>query len=58
MLFTTFVSSNQLMAVIPAALLEEPTDVQIVVLTGDSMGMSDGFFGYPKSNSVTFTVTH
>jgi hypothetical protein len=58
MLFTTFVSSNQLTAVIPAALLEEPTNVQIVVLTGDSMGMSDGFFGYPKSNSVTFTVTH
>jgi hypothetical protein len=31
--------------------------VQIVVLTGDSMGMSDGFFGYPKSNAVTFNVT-
>jgi IPT/TIG domain-containing protein len=57
MLFTTFVSSNQLAAVIPAPLLQNPTVVQIVVLTGDSMGMSDGFFGYPKSNAVTFNVT-
>jgi IPT/TIG domain-containing protein len=57
MLFTTFVSSNQLAAVIPAPLLQNPTMVQIVVLTGDSMGMSDGFFGYPKSNAVTFNVT-
>jgi hypothetical protein len=57
MLDTTFVSSNQLTAVIPAALLQNPTSVQIVVLTGDPIGMSDGFFGYPKSNSVTFAVT-
>jgi hypothetical protein len=53
---TTFVSNGQLTAVIPAALLENPASVQIVVLTGDPMGMSDGFFGYPKSNSVTFAV--
>src|SRR5215469_7621199 len=53
---TTVVSSSQLNAVIPAALLQDPASVQIVVLTGDPMGMSDGFFGYPKSNSVAFTV--
>ena len=57
MLNTTFVSSGELTAIIPAALLQNPISVQIVVLTGDTMGMSDGFFGYPESNSVTFTVT-
>jgi hypothetical protein len=57
MLHTTFVSSGQLSAVIPAALLQNPISVQVVVLTGDPIGMSDGFFGYPKSNSVTFTVS-
>lgn len=57
MLLTKFVSSTQLTAVIPAALLQNPTSVQIVVLTGDSMGMSDGFFGYPRSNPVSFTVS-
>lgn len=53
---TTIVSDSQLTAVIPAKLLEGPTSVQIVVMNGDIMGMSDGFFGYPRSNSVTFTV--
>lgn len=57
MLVTTFVNSNQLTAVIPAVLLQEPASVQVLVLTGDPMGMSDGFFGYPKSNPVAFTVT-
>ena len=57
MLHTTFISSSQLTAVIPADFLQNPNSVQIVVLTGDPMGMSDGFFGYPKSNSVTFAVT-
>jgi trimeric autotransporter adhesin len=57
MLQTTIVSSNQLVAVIPAPLLQSATSVQIVVMNGDVMGMSDGFFGYPRSNSVTFTVT-
>lgn len=57
MLQTTFVSSSELNAVIPAALLQDPGSVQIVVLNGDVMGMTDGYFGYPKSNSVTFTVT-
>jgi hypothetical protein len=57
MLNTKFVNSKQLTAVIPAALLQNSSSAQIVVLTGDVMGMSDGFFGYPKSNAVTFTVT-
>ena len=53
---TTIVSSTQLTAVIPAKLLQSPTSVQIVVMNGDVMGMSDGFFGYPRSNSITLTV--
>jgi len=54
---TTIVSDSQLTAVIPANLLQSSTSVQIVVMNGDVMGMSDGYFGYPRSNSVTFTVT-
>jgi len=54
---TTIVSSGKLTAVIPAKLLQTPTSVQIVAMNGDVMGMSDGYFGYPRSNSVTFTVT-
>ena len=54
---TTIISSSQLTAVIPAKLLESPTSIQIVVMNGDVMGMSDGYFGYPRSNSVPFTVT-
>jgi hypothetical protein len=53
---TTIISSSQLTAVIPAKLLQSPTSVQILVMNGDVMGMSDGYFGYPRSNSVTFTV--
>lgn len=54
---TAIVSSSQLTAVIPAKLLQSPTSVQIVVMNGDVMGMSDGYFGYPRSNSVSFIVT-
>lgn len=54
---TTIVSQSQVTAVIPAALLQAPTSVQIVVMNGDVQGMSDGYFGYPRSNVVTFTVT-
>jgi hypothetical protein len=54
---TTIVSDTQLTAVIPAKLLLSPTSVQIVVMNGDVMGMSDGYFGYPRSNSVSFTVS-
>lgn len=57
MLQTTIVSSSQVTAVIPAALLQSPTSVQILVMNGDVMGMSDGYFGYPRSNLVTITVT-
>jgi len=53
---TTIVSSSQLTAVIPAKLLQSPTSVHIVVVNGDVMGMSDGYFGYPTSNLVTFAV--
>ena len=54
---TTIISDSQLTAVIPAKLLQSPTSVQILVMNGDVMGMSDGYFGYPRSNSVSFTVT-
>jgi hypothetical protein len=54
---TTILSNSQLTAVIPAELLQSPTSVQIVVMNGDVMGMSDGYFGYPRSNAVTFEVT-
>jgi IPT/TIG domain len=54
---TTIVNSNQLTAVIPAGLLQNPISVHIVVMNGDVMGMSDGYFGYPRSNLVSFTVT-
>jgi hypothetical protein len=57
LLQTTIISSSQLTAVIPAKLLQSPGSAQIVVMNGDVMGMSDGYFGYPRSNSVTFTVT-
>jgi len=56
-LHTSIISDTQLKVTIPAALLQTPTSVQIVVMNGDVMGMSDGYFGYPRSNSVTFTVT-
>lgn len=54
---TTITSDKQLTVVIPSKLLERTTSVQIVVMNGDVMGMSDGFFGYPRSNSLIFTVT-
>jgi hypothetical protein len=54
---TTILSDTQIKAVIPAKLLASPTSVQILVMNGDVMGMSDGYFGYPRSNSVIFTVT-
>jgi hypothetical protein len=53
---TSIISSTQLTAVIPANTLQSPTAVQIVVMNGDVMSMSDGYFGYPRSNSMTFSV--
>jgi hypothetical protein len=57
MLQTTIVSDSKVTAIIPAPLLQVPTSVQIVVLNGDVMGMSDGYFGYLRSNAVSFEVT-
>ena len=57
MLLTTFVSETELAAIIPADLLQSSSSVRIVVLNGDQMGMSDGFFGYPRSNDVKFIVS-
>ena len=54
---TSIISSSQLEVVIPAELLGSPVSVQIVVMNGDIMGMSDGYFGYPKSNSASFNVS-
>jgi hypothetical protein len=50
---TTFVSSTQLTAVIPAALLTNPTTFQVLVETGDPMGSVP----FAKLNSINFTVT-
>ena len=51
-LATTFVSSTQLSAVVPAALLVNPVVAEVFVQTGDPMG--DVF---TTSNSVNFSVT-
>jgi len=52
LLATTFVSSTQLTAVVPAALLRNPGTAQVFVQTGDPMG--DLPLG--KSNSASFSV--
>ena len=54
---TTILTDTQLTAVIPAKLLQSSASVEIVVMNGDVMGMSDGYFGYPRSNEVSFDVT-
>jgi hypothetical protein len=53
LLVTTFVSSTQLTAVIPAALLKSPGRALLFVETGDPMGD----IPLEKSNSVSFEVT-
>ena len=55
-LATTFVSEMEVTAVIPAALLKFPMTAQILVQNADIMDLSDGYNGYPKSNSINFTV--
>jgi hypothetical protein len=55
-LLTRFVSPTELTAVVPAALLTQPGTVRVWVINGDSMGISDGFRGYPTSNAVDFIV--
>lgn len=52
---TTFVSSTQLVAVIPAPLLQSPVTAYVFVETGDPQGIGDGV-SYPRSNSITFSV--
>ena len=52
-LATTFVSSSQLTAVIPAALLNNPVIAQVSVQTGDPMGD----IPLTSYNSVSFSVT-
>lgn len=54
-LLTTFISTTQLTAVVPASLLTAPGQAEVSVQVGDSMSASDGVI-YPKSNAVTFTV--
>jgi hypothetical protein len=53
LLATTFVSSSQLSAVIPAALLNSFVTAQVFVQTGDPMGDIELL----KSNAVSFSVT-
>jgi hypothetical protein len=53
---TTFVSTTELTAVVPAALLNDVGTVHVFVENGDIMGISDGFHGYPMSSPVDFTV--
>jgi hypothetical protein len=52
LLATTFVSSTQLTAVIPTALLSNPVTAQVLVETGDPMGD----LPLSRSNAVGFTV--
>jgi len=51
-LTTTFVSSTELTAVIPAALLANPVSANVSVATGDPMAS----FPIPQSGSVSFNV--
>ena len=53
-LTTTFVSSSQLTAVIPAALLASPATAKVSVETGDPEGSGP----FSKSNSVSFSVNN
>lgn len=54
-LLTTFISSTQLTAVIPAALLKSPTTGYLFAETGDLQSITDGV-EYPYSNVVAFRV--
>ncbi len=55
-LATKFISSSEVTAVVPAALLASEGTAMVSVINGDSIGLSDGFTRYPTSNGVTFTV--
>jgi len=51
-----YVSDTQLTAVIPASLLKDPGSAQVIVVNGQTMGWSDGYRGYPRSNALPFTI--
>jgi Ca2+/H+ antiporter len=52
LLSTNYVSSSELRAVIPAALMASPTTANVLVETGDPIGSSP----FAKSNSISFVV--
>jgi hypothetical protein len=52
---TTFISSTELKAVVPATLLKTPVTAQVFVETGDPQGITDGV-SYPQSNPIAFTL--
>jgi hypothetical protein len=56
-LVTRVDSDSQLTATVPARLLKAPASAQLRVVNGDSMGWSDGYHGYPQSNSLSFAVS-
>jgi trimeric autotransporter adhesin len=53
---TRYLSDTQLTAVIPASLLKDPASAQVIVVNGQTMGWSDGYTGYPRSNALSFTI--
>ena len=53
---TTFISTTELTAVVPAAQLNHAVTAHMFVENGDIQGISDGYHGYPKSNAVDFNV--
>lgn len=52
---TTFVSSTEVTAIVPASALAKPGTATVYVVNGDVMGIGDGT-RYPTSNSVTFRI--
>jgi hypothetical protein len=56
-LTTRFISSTAVSATVPSTLLKTAGNAKIAVVNGDSMGVADGFTGYPTSNAVVFTIT-
>jgi hypothetical protein len=53
---TTFVSSTEVTAVVPANLLQNPGTASVFVMNMDQMGFAEGATNYPTSNAFTFTV--
>jgi hypothetical protein len=57
LLDTTFVSTTELTAVVPAALLYRWGPFNVFVENGDSMAISEGYRRNPRSNVVVFNVS-